>query len=96
VLVQDQCQWQDSIWIQVNIPQNIDFKSADSNVWILNGNELFFKTTYQTPEIIQIVNTLGQKIGFKSLGGNQWILSSNVFPVFIQTQQGWVKTHVQN
>ncbi len=96
VLTQNECQWYDSIWIQVNIPQNIDFKSSDSNICIQNGYELFFKTTHKTPEIIQVVNTLGQEIGFRSLGGNQWILSSNVFPVFIQTQQGWIKTHVQN
>jgi len=96
VLVHDECQWHDSIWIQVNIPQHIAFNKADSFVLIQSGNELFFKTTYKTLQIIQIVNTLGQEIGFRSLGDNHWIMQSNVFPVFIQTEQGWIKTQVQN
>ncbi len=88
------CQWMDSVWITIQLPQNIG-EIPTNTAWYLNQNILFNKTTEKQIEIKKIVNVLGQNISYQPISSNRWELETVQYPIFILTEDNWTKVHIQ-
>lgn len=88
------CQWTDSVWITIQLPQNIG-EIPTNEAWYLNQNILFNKTTEKQIDIKKIVNVLGQNISYRLTGTNRWELETGQYPIFILTEDKWTKVHIQ-
>ena len=88
------CQWMDSVWITIQLPQNIG-EIPTNTAWHLNQNILFNKTTEKQIEIKKIVNVLGQNISYQPISSNRWELETVQYPIFILTEDNWTKVHIQ-
>jgi hypothetical protein len=94
VLLENNCLWDDSIWIEIELPQNTN-EIETNEAWILNHDILFNTTTKKPKEIQQIVNVLGQKIACSPIGFNQWRLESGQYPIFVFDEKKWIKVQIQ-
>ena len=94
VLLENNCQWDDSIWVEIELPQNTT-EIETNEAWVLNHDILFNKTTNTPKEIQQIVNVLGQRISYTPIGLNQWKIETGQYPIFIFDEKKWSKVHLQ-
>jgi hypothetical protein len=94
VLLENNCQWDDSIWVEIELPQNMQ-EIETNEAWILHHDILFNKTTNTPKEIKQIVNVLGQRISYTPIGFNQWKIETGQYPIFIFDENKWNKVQIQ-